>query len=1369
MNEFQEFQCFDWNSEDFPDDEGKRWFTIYGYGLTREGKSVAVHITDYEPYFYVSIPHTWKLKDCKKFINELKWHKRGTEDKRPMINYKARDELIEDDLRIVHKCRFEGFTDSAKYPFLKLTFETQNASRAFSSCIKDYTEKKNLSNNITLFESTLDPMLRFFHDSNIEPSGWVKINTFANEVEEKLFNTDLEYSIDSKNIFPVQCDDMTPLKIASYDIECDSSHGDFPLPKKDLRKLVCDVHQEYNRVRILFENNKKDVPYFDCNEARIYYIVSMFILGFHEPDDEDWKRDKHNISEVFTKYKRKPTEEELKSIISPYFDIDNNLLLFQEIKGPKKEKIIQELVGQQSVIWDNPPGKYFQEKYTDYEDIPIWVRKKFKCKRKITGLHNLDIEVEGDPVIQIGTVFYKLGDPTTKMERTIVTLGTCDDIPGCDVLISCDTEAEVLIAWSKLIREKNPQYITGYNIFGFDFKYVWDRAKELKIHDNPDFAELGIRNDRNSDLKHKQLTSSALGDNSLHFIDMDGRVLFDLQKEVQKEHNLASYKLDNVAAEFMRGNITRNKPTKERKDKQFIFTNDIGTLTKGKYIKIVEYNSIGEQFYEKGKKFKIRGVHKKQLFLIVEGEFTMKPDYKYKWCEAKDDISPQDIFRKQKEGSKERAEIAKYCIQDCELCIHLIHKFENIIRNMSMGNVCYVPNQFIYLRGQGVKIFSLVAKTASNYPEGIGTLIKTKNNNFDDDDKIEQGAERDAFEGAIVLEPNGTGKNGGGIYIDEPVAVMDFASLYPSSMMERNLSHETIVTEKMIKNYPENYIIEDKSADKTKLLFNGKTFNVTRIVYENYFFKYEGKTWKKYRHTTKPNITCWFVQNNVGIIPHVVGTLLKNRKATKNELKNEKDPERKKVLDGKQLSYKLTANSTYGQIGAKTSQLYLQEIAACTTATGREHIMTAKSFVEDKFVGSKVVYGDTDSIFVNFSKWIHEHPDSEYKGLNKSGLDLVDATIKTAQKADELFTEQGVYDKPQHLEYEKTFWPFIQISKKRYTGDKYEFDTKKSSRTSMGLVTKRRDNAPIVKYVFGTIVEIIMKDKDIDKAVKWLKGTLMDIAHGKFDMNMFIVSKTLRGHYKNPLGIAHKVLADRMTERDPGNKPASNDRIPYAYIESKEAIKLAKEEKKPFLQGDRIEHPDYITDKNLKIDYSFYITNQIQVPVSQILELQYSEKETDEFFNESLDFIDPETTLSKLSVDGLKKLCTDNKLIYKKTSKSNLIKHLLDKGNPEYIDNSNPLEEYYKELPVTELKSKCKEHGLITKGKKSILITYLLDKENPEYKDNSNPLEDLYLKKKMIELKELCENKGLDKKGKKIDLITRLLEHQQENQATQNA
>jgi DNA polymerase elongation subunit (family B) len=94
-------------------------------------------------------------------------------------------------------------------------------------------------------------------------------------------------------------------------------------------------------------------------------------------------------------------------------------------------------------------------------------------------------------------------------------------------------------------------------------------------------------------------------------------------------------------------------------------------------------------------------------------------------------------------------------------------------------------------------------------------------------------------------------------------------------------------------------------------------------------------------------------------------------------------------------------------------------------------------------------------------------------------------------------------------------------------------------------------------------------------------------------MEKLIISKSLNSYYKNPQQIAHKVLADRITSRDPGNKPNSGDRIPFVYIVNK----------KNTLQGERIETPSYVIENNLKIDYTFYITNQIMKPVQQLFSL----------------------------------------------------------------------------------------------------------------------------------------------------------------------
>jgi DNA polymerase elongation subunit (family B) len=146
----------------------------------------------------------------------------------------------------------------------------------------------------------------------------------------------------------------------------------------------------------------------------------------------------------------------------------------------------------------------------------------------------------------------------------------------------------------------------------------------------------------------------------------------------------------------------------------------------------------------------------------------------------------------------------------------------------------------------------------------------------------------------------------------------------------------------------------------------------------------------------------------------------------------------------------------------------------------------------------------------------------------------------------------------------------------------------------MGIVLKRRDNAPIVKDVYGGVIDILMKEQNIQKAMDFLQSCLQNIIEEKYPMDKLIITKSLRSNYKNPKQIAHKVLADRMGKRDPGNKPSSGDRIPFVYIETKN---------KNALQGEKIEHPEFITKNKIRPNYAFYITNQIMKPVQQVFAL----------------------------------------------------------------------------------------------------------------------------------------------------------------------
>jgi DNA polymerase elongation subunit (family B) len=146
----------------------------------------------------------------------------------------------------------------------------------------------------------------------------------------------------------------------------------------------------------------------------------------------------------------------------------------------------------------------------------------------------------------------------------------------------------------------------------------------------------------------------------------------------------------------------------------------------------------------------------------------------------------------------------------------------------------------------------------------------------------------------------------------------------------------------------------------------------------------------------------------------------------------------------------------------------------------------------------------------------------------------------------------------------------------------------------MGIVLKRRDNAPIVKDVYGGVIDILMKDKDIEKAAMFMEECLQNIVDEKYGMDKLIITKSLRSGYKNPKQIAHKVLADRVGKRDPGSKPSVGDRVAYIYIVNPD---------KKALQGDRIETPEFIKEQNIKINYSFYITNQLMKPLQQVFAL----------------------------------------------------------------------------------------------------------------------------------------------------------------------
>ena len=296
------------------------------------------------------------------------------------------------------------------------------------------------------------------------------------------------------------------------------------------------------------------------------------------------------------------------------------------------------------------------------------------------------------------------------------------------------------------------------------------------------------------------------------------------------------------------------------------------------------------------------------------------------------------------------------------------------------------------------------------------------------------------------------------------------------------------------------------------------------------------------------------------------------------------------------------------------------------------------------------VYGDTDSVFIDFELKL----DGEYYETKEALEFAIDLGVIAGN-----FIKKRLHP-PQDLEYEKTFYPFCILSKKRYVGNKYEFDKNKFKQNSMGIVLKRRDNARIVKKVVGGMVDILLNEVNVEKAVDYIKESIVNLLKGKYPLYNFVTSKTLKANYKDRTRIAHVCLADRMKARDPGSAPQINERVPYAAI--------VVPEKKGLLQGDRIEHPDYITENNLQVDYLFYLTNQIMNPTVQFLELLIDDPNS--IFNEAIQ-IEKNKRAGNVSIarffnvkKGKTKQLSD--LVIKRKSKSKpMAKYYLNEESPD--------------------------------------------------------------------------------------------------------
>jgi DNA polymerase elongation subunit (family B) len=1081
-------------------------YVIYLYGITEFGETITARFTDYTPYFYVKVPEKMSESTFQRILDESIESNFNSGKMGGNLFERYKSDMIE--CSFCSKIDFWGFQNKQTSKFARIIFRNTYAlkayEKAFQKPVKIHPNVYHINKiKFDIYESNIDSMLRFFHWRNIEPCGWLEIKDYTHNSPNEFSNTAFEIEANWKDVSSKAEDSIARIFEASFDIECDSSDGSFPLAKKDWTKIINPLLDDFiyhdGEVTI---NGVRD---FIIDKVSQKHLVPKRII----PDPVGYFGAKFN-----------PVETE---VINQYFKKLVDITLERRNGADSKEK------------------KVIDEKIDK-------LREELKER-----LNKLLPELEGDKCIQIGTTVKIYGMDTTIDFIFTLKSAVIPEKPST-IIWYFDTEQEVLLEFTKLLQALDPDLLTGYNIFGFDMKFLYHRAQELQI--TAEFLKMSRMVEFECPFKTQDLSSSAMGTNILEYIDIPGRVVFDLMKYMRRNHQLDSYKLDAVVNNFMRGEV---KKTEADERGTWLYSELSEGIKKGNYVTLQKNNYVYEDKYKGGEKIEILEVDPSNGRFLINDKLVVEQGWKYSWSEGKDDIDPQQIFGYQKKDEIHRGIIAKYCLQDCRLCNRLLNKLDVIVNSVAMANVNSVPLSFIFNRGQGVKLFSFVSKRAKerNYCIPVIRYIEKAD------------GEDDSYEGAFVLDPKV------GIYFEkEPIAVADFNSLYPSCMISENLCHSTICLDPKY-----------QGVKGAKLLAElGHTYeDISWDLYDEKDVAID----KKVVRYVQPK------DGERGVLPEILEVLLKCRKDVRKKQKEIKDPQKWKVLEGQQLAYKVTANSLYGVTGASTSPLCLKDIAAATTATGRKNIIFAKDFVEREYPGTDVVYGDTDSIFIKF-------PVSH---LN--GLDAIYKAIDMCEEASGRIS--ALLKQPHNLEFEKVICPMILCAKKKYVGFYYSGKSPKYTIKYMGIVLKRRDNAPIVKHVFGEAIEILLKENNVPKAISFIQNACKKIIRGEYGMDKFVMSKTLRDGYKNPEGIAHKVLADRMGERDPGNKPMINDRIPFVYVEQDAHIKGTK--KKNILQGDKIEHQDYVIKHNLPIDYLHYITNQIMNPVCQVFDLVMKKSE----------------------------------------------------------------------------------------------------------------------------------------------------------------
>ena len=395
---------------------------------------------------------------------------------------------------------------------------------------------------------------------------------------------------------------------------------------------------------------------------------------------------------------------------------------------------------------------------------------------------------------------------------------------------------------------------------------------------------------------------------------------------------------------------------------------------------------------------------------------------------------------------------------------------------------------------------------------------------------------------ALLLEPESR------MYSD-PVIVLDFQSLYPSIMIAYNYCFTTCLGRV-------KYLASHRPFE-----FGCTQLKVSPERLENL----------RDQVTISPGGVV-FVQRQIrqGILPRMLEDILTTRIMVKQSMKKHKaDPHVQRLLHSRQLGLKLIANVTYGYTSANFSgRMPCIEVGDSVVAKGRETLETTVRIIEsNKDWGAKVVYGDTDSVFVLL------------KGRTK------EEAFDIGEEMSRVITQRN--PKPVKLKFEKVYLPCILQTKKRYVGYMYETrDQAKPVYEAKGIETVRRDGIPATVKILEKSLRILFETKDLTEVKHYVLHQFHKIHAGRISQLDLTFAREFRGlrGYKPTACVPALELTRQALRTDRRAVPRVGERVPYVVVYGEPGLPLIQLVRPP---GSVVDNP------HLRLNSEYYITKVI--------------------------------------------------------------------------------------------------------------------------------------------------------------------------------